>query len=362
MDPSSGTTIWNIIMWWAGLAGAAGPTPNAAERGYSLEYTAPARCPDATALTQAIESRTPGAQREPLARAAVYLRVELRDDGTSTLWLQLPEGTSRREFPQADCTDTVTTIAVIASMVLEAEASERSATAQSVMDRAPPTATPSDAAPPAATPEPPPAAVLPAPGASAPSPRGVKPAASPPTPASRLRMGLGVGALLESAVAKGAAVGASAGFAGWLEPARPSVWVPRFQAEALVTLPATVRAEQGDVELQLTAARLHLCPLRFTVGQSLQLVPCLTGDAGSLRAEGTGTTLNPKTKHMLWLAVGGTARAQLALGRVVSLESWLGLRGLAGGADTFVFNPGVLAYQVPSWSLGAGLGVTATLP
>lgn len=344
-------------MWWAGLAGAAGPAPNA-ERGYSLEYQAAKSCPDSSALTQAIESRTPGAQQQPVDHAAVQLRVELRDDGTSTLRLQLPEGSSRREFPKADCADTVTTIAVIASMVLEADASERSATAQSVMERVEPSAAPSELTPPMTTSEPTPAA----PPAATPPPTEAKRAPPPAADSARLRVGLTGGALLESAVAEGAALGASLGISGWLEPARPSVWVPKVQAEALATLPTTVQATQGDVELQLTTARLHLCPLRFTVGHSLQLVPCLTGDAGSLRAQGTGTTLNPKTRSMLWLAVGGTARAQLALGRVLSLESWLSVRGLAGGADTFVFSPGVLAYQVPSWSLGAGLGVTATLP
>ncbi|HEX2874347.1 MAG TPA: hypothetical protein VHP33_24000 [Polyangiaceae bacterium] len=359
MDPSSGTTIWSIIMWWAGLAGAAGPAPNAAERGYSLEYQAAKGCPDSSVLAQAIETRTPSAQQAPVNRAAVQLRVELRDDGTSTLWLQLPQGSSRREFPKADCADTITTIAVIASMVLEADVSERSATAQSVMERVDPASAPPQPGPPSAVSEP--TLVAPAaPALSDPAPLGVNKDA-PLSDSSRLHVALAAGLLVESAVAEGAAFGASAGITGWLEPARPSVWVPRVQAEVLATVPANVQADQGDVELQLTAARLHLCPLRFTVGERLQLVPCLTADAGWLRAEGAGATLNPRRASMPWLALGGTARAQLALGRVVSLESWLGLRGLTR-ADSFVFSPNVPAYQVPHWSLGAGLGVSAALP
>jgi hypothetical protein len=236
MDPSSGTTIWNIIMWWVGLAGAA--APNAAERGYSLEYQAAASCPDSSALTQAIESRTPGAQQQPGHRAAVQLRVELRDDGTSTLWLQLPEGSSRREFPKAACADTVTTIAVIASMVLEADAAERSAISQSVMERVAPAAPPFEAPPPSADSKQKSVAPL-APAPRAPSPPRVKQGAPPAADSARLRVGLAAGALLESAVAEGAAFGASAGVTGWLEPARPSVWVPRVQAEVLATQPAT---------------------------------------------------------------------------------------------------------------------------
>ena len=356
------------MTWWAGLVGVASPAPSAVERSYSLDYSAPAGCPDAAALAQAIETRTPGARQQPADHAGIQLRVELRDDGTSTLWVQLPDGASRRELPQAACADTVTTVAVIASMLLEAEASERSATALSLLDRvdlpAPPTdlpAPPTEVPRPATTPKQAPNQPQRATRATRakPAPFGEKKAR--PAPA-RLRFGLTAGALLESAVAEGAAIGGSVGLLGWREPARPSVWAPRVQAELLATLPATVNAQQGDVELRLWAARLNVCPMRFAAGRALQLVPCLTGDAGSLRAQGTGSTLNPQTRKMLWLTLGGTARAQLTLSRTLALESWVGLRSLAGGADRFVFRPGILAYQVPQLSLGAGLGVTATLP
>lgn len=135
MTPSSGTILWNIIMWWVGLAGAA-HAPSAAERSYSLEYQASAGCPDASFLTQAIETRVPGAQQQPAQRAAVRLRVELRRDGTGTLWLELPEGASRREFPRAACTHTVTTIGIVASMLLDLDPSERIWRAQPLMTRA----------------------------------------------------------------------------------------------------------------------------------------------------------------------------------------------------------------------------------
>ena len=122
-------------MWWAGLAGAASPAPSAAERSFSLDYAAPASCPDAAALSQAIETRVPGARQQPAERAAVRLRVELRRGAASTLWLDLPEGALRREFPPAACESTLTTMGIVASMVLDAETSRRSATAQSLMTR-----------------------------------------------------------------------------------------------------------------------------------------------------------------------------------------------------------------------------------
>jgi len=360
MARAGGTSLGLSIFTWAGLVGAAVPPPAPVERGYSLEYRAAAGCPEASALAQAIEARTPGALQEPRDRAGVQLRVELREDGTSTLWVDLPEGSSRREFPAVACADALASIAVIASMVLEADASERVATTQSVMDRVEPAAAPVAASAPAApakSPRAEPATRAPSP----PPPASVKRDARPSSKAARLRLALSGGALLESAVAKGAAVGASAGIAAWREPALPSVWVPQVRAELLATLPATVHASQGAVELGLVAGRLHVCPLRLPVAGSLTLVPCLSGDIGSLRARGTADTLHPRSRTMTWLALGGTARAEVALGRWVSLESWLGLRGL-GRADTFVFKPDFPAYQVPRWSLGAGLGVTARLP
>lgn len=357
MARAGGNRIGLLILTWAGLAGAARPPFEAAERGYSLEYRAAAACPDASALTQAIETRTPGARQEPQDRAGVRLRVELRDDGTSTLWVDLPEGSSRREFPQAACADALASIAVIASMVLEADASERVATTQSMMERIEPAAPAAPPPAPARAPSPTPKAIAPSP----PSPSLVKRDTQPTSKPSRVRLALSASALLESAVAKGAAMGGSVGVTGWLEPGQPSLWVPQLRAELLATLPATVQADQGAVELRLVAGRLHVCPLRVPVTTSLSLVPCLSGDLGTLRAGGTGDTLNPRLRTMRWLGLGGTAQAQLALGRVVSLESWLGLRGLTR-ADRFVFHPDFLAYRVPHWSLGAGLGVTASLP
>ena len=351
-----------MLVTWSSLAGAVtAPATVTAERGYSLEYRAVAGCPDAAALVHAIESRTPGAVARP-GSAAVNLRVELREDETSTLWIDLPEGGSRREFPRAACADAVASIAVIASMVLEADASQRRATVKAVMD---------DVAP--ERPDPPrpeldvPTTATTLPVAPARDSKGRDTGFRQPAQASGwvrspLRFAVTAGPLFESAVAENAAWGANAGVAAWLEPRRASVWVPSIQVEALATLPTTVQASLGDVALQLLVGRLHLCPLRFLVGTSLRLVPCLTGDLGVLRARGTGQTVDPEEPRMPWMALGSTLRAQLRLGRSLGLESWLGLRGLAR-ADTFVFSsPDFLAYQVPQWSLGAGLGLSLALP
>ena len=120
-------------MWWAGLANVPPPAPHAAERSFSLAYTAPASCPSAEALAQSIEARTPGAWQQPTREAAVQLRVQLRDDGRSTLWVELPEGVSRREFPHAECARTANTIAIISAMLLDADTLERPSKAQALL-------------------------------------------------------------------------------------------------------------------------------------------------------------------------------------------------------------------------------------
>ena len=353
---ASGIGLGLAIVTSAGLAGAATVPQENAERSYSLLYEAAADCPDATVLTRAIESRTPGAVQQTSDTAAVRLRVQLRADGTSTLWVDLPEGGSRREFPAAACADAVASMAVISSMVLEAGAAGRAAATQSMMDRAEPAAPPAEPAA-QATPSAPSAKAR---AASPTTPAQRTPSAAPkPT---RARVAFPAGALLESAVARGAALGASVGVAAWLEPPQPSLWQPGIRLEVLGTLPATVHAAQGDAVLKLLAARLHVCPLRFPIGATLRLFPCVTGDLGSLSARGSGASLDQRaTKTMPWRALGGTLRAELALGHLVSLESWLSLRGLTR-VDRFVFSPDFTAYQVPQWSLGAGAGVSVSLP
>ena len=357
---ASGIGLGLAIVTSAGLAGAATVPQENAERSYSLLYEAAADCPDATVLTRAIESRTPGAVQQTSDTAVVQLRVQLRADGTSTLWVDLPEGGSRREFPAAACADAVASIAVISSMVLEAGAAGRAAATQSMMDRVEPAAP--SAEPPA---EPAAQATQNAPSAKAGATSPTAPAQPTPSAApkpTRARVAFPAGVLLESAVARGAALGASVGVAGWLEPRQPSLWQPGIRLEVLGTLPATVHAAQGDAVLRLLAARLHVCPLRFPIGAALRLFPCVTGDLGSLSASGSGASLNQHaTKTMPWRALGGTLRAELAWGHLVSLESWLSLRGLTR-ADRFVFSPDFTAYQVPKWSLGAGLGVSVSLP
>jgi hypothetical protein len=359
----SGTSIGFAMLTWLGAVGPDVPAQAPSERGYSLEYRAAAGCPDAAAMAQAIETRTPGALQAPTNSAAVKLRVEVRDDGTSTLWIELPDVVSRREFPQAACVEAVTSMAVIASMVLEAEVSERAATTRSMMDRFDPITAPVEEA----VVENPPLAVPPSPATTAsrtttlpPSRKGASAAADAPKRA-RARIALLAGVLVESAVASDAALGGSVGVALWLEPGRSRLWRPRLHAELLGTLPSTVRAGQGDVELRLLAGRLHVCPVSVPVVQGLRIVPCFTGDYGDLQGRGTGLTVNSRTRNMPWLALGGTLRAQLGEPRVFSLESWLGLRGLTR-ADTFGFAPQIPAHEVPHWSLGAGLDLAITLP
>jgi hypothetical protein len=290
--------------------------------------------------------------------ASVRLRVELTSDGHSTLWIGLPEGTSRREFRETVCADAVLSIAVMASMVLEMDAAQRFAATASFMDSSEPAAPKLKSAPAAADAPlsvpiapPLPAVVSLRSNASAPSPRE----------SFSLVWRLAGGALLESAVASSAPLGATLGVDASLERTARSVWAPSARLELLGTLNATEHAAAGDASLRLLAARAHVCPVALVPARVFRLLPCLSFDAGSLRARGTGATPNPITRHMPWLTAGVMLRAELSLGLGVSLEAEAGLRRLSRH-DRFFFRTDSTAYQVPAWSTGLGLGLAVRMP
>ena len=333
------------------------------QRGYFLAYSAPAGCPERAALEAAIASRTPGAVSEGEGFAVVKLRAELGASGLSTLWLELPEGTSRREFRDATCADVVASMAVIASMVLEADASERATAARALFEPIPdePAAAPGSSSAPTVV-EPAALAVRPR---AAPSPAPARPVDAPASPKPRDERRLGValaaGVGVESAVASSMAWGGSVGLAFSLESQRRTWWTPTLQAEFFATLESSEQTPGvGEAELQLLTGRLHACPLRIPLTHRVRLLPCVTGDVGSLRARGAGEARNPNTSYMPWLALGGTLAAQVALGGRFSLHSSFAARGL-NRADRFKFNEQYTAYKVPAWSLGASVGLVLSL-
>jgi hypothetical protein len=329
-----------------------------ADRSYSLDYRAPATCPDAGKAREAIESRTSGASQVDAQKAAVHFTLELRTGGDSALWVDLPEGSFRRAFHADSCAEAVASMAVIAAMVLETAPAQRGALAEfpaaettassaSGVDAVTAAAN-APAALPDALPPPLPAAVaLPAPA---------------PQRVDRTRRrrdasswAISAGAALESAVAPTPPLGFAAGVE--IGSMRRTWWSPALRLSVLVTAVADIHATDGDAQFRLIAGRLAACPFRRAVTRALRVVPCADFELGSLRASGGGTALNPTSASMPWAAPGASLRAQLDLSEAVGLELAAGAKLLLR-RDRFIFRPSSLVYQVPAGSFDVGAGVT----
>jgi hypothetical protein len=347
--------LWLSVLWTTtALAQPVAVEPSNPARSFALDYTSHAGCPNAAALVDAIVARSAGAMSVAPEAAVVRLKVVLLAEGRSTLWVDLQEGSFRREFNAPSCDEAVATIAVIASMVLEAEPAARRAMAESVP------AAPAEAAPDSAPPQPTPdaAPVPPPPVVRTPArrPRRLAPPTAPrPRELDRLLWAIAAGGALETAVAPTPPFGVVVGIDSWLS--RASVWSPSLRVAFFATATATEHTDAGDGKFRLLAGQLHVCPLRLAASRSLRFSPCVTFEAGSLQAEGAGATRNALTPKMLWLTGGALLRAQLDVAGPLSVEATAGGKVLSQH-DEFVLRPGSLVYQVPGLSAGFGLGLS----
>lgn len=312
---------------------------------FSLRVTAPRGCPGEPELLEAILGRVPEARRVSEGAGEVALAVELSDGGLSTLEVSLAEGSSRRELRDTSCEEASATLALIASLVLDAQPGERLGATESIgKDGAAPAATavaPASAAPTVAAPR------------SVESAPPSQPKAEQQGAGAELRFGLQLGLALETAVAPTPPIGAVAGFS--LRFVRQSVWSPELRAELVATSAASEAVATGEVKLRLLAARLSACPLRAPLGP-VDLSGCATFDGGSLTATGS-PEIEGESSAMPWLALGLAARAGVALSRAWELELAAGVKRLMHH-DHFTVDPDLLVYDVPPYSGGfsAGLG------
>lgn len=349
-----------LSAFWAStsLAQPAAIAPVNQARTFALDYTAYAACPNAAAVVDAIVARSAGASPVAPAAAVVRLKVTLLADGQSTLWVDLPEGSFRREFRASSCDEAVATMAVIASMVLEAEPAARRA----MTDEVPAAIREAQLGPSEPPPPPPPRATPPTLAARAPVARPrprARVAAGLARQQDSLRWAIAVGGALETAVAPTPPFGIVAGVEGWRP--RASVWSPSMRLALLATASATEHATAGDGRFRLLAGQIQACPFRFQPGARLRLLPCASFEAGSFHAQGAGAARNVLTPTMPWLAGGALVRARFEVLEAVSLEATAGAALLARH-DTFVLRPGSLVYDVPPWSGAFSVGLLWQLP
>jgi hypothetical protein len=338
---------------------------------FSLDFSAPAECPQRQEFEVAVMARTPAARLREAGSGVLALSVTLAADASAfagVLGITLPDGArSERTVEATTCREASLSLAVIASLVLEAYREHRTLPTEAADDAssaAAPNGQAVDESPPA--PASPTAPVPPA-QQSAPVPPTRSAAPVPtqqPRPATRLLLGL-FGALgLETAVAETPPLAAIVGV--HLERRARGLWSPSVRLGGLITANGRSRGTAGSAEFRLIAARLALCPLRAAATSRLSLTPCVELDAGSLRG-GDSNAPNATARHMPWLGLGAGGRGEWAFGELVSLDAFAGVRVLTRH-DHFVLatpnNPArtTLLYDVPAWSAGFGLGATVRLP
>jgi len=349
-----------VVALAVGLASieARAQPPAPSPRSLSVEYSAPEGCPDRAAFVAAILARAPSAVVTTGDTAAISLRVAVGAEGRSTLWIALENGSSRRDIEGATCEDAVASMALIASMVVEAEPEQRIATAdtagsarsasgENAVTRAgsasPPTE--SSSVPPLVAPK------VSSRAASHLARSRTSPARSA-QPATRWGAAATLGIATESAVAGTPPLGLAAGAELGLR--RATGWGIFARGELIGTLPAKERAAAGSAELYLLAGRLSACTPR-ELSARLQLAPCATFDAGRLYAGGSDVQ-GAESATMPWLALGLLLRANYDFASTWGIEAALGAKRLARH-DRFYFRPNTTAYEVPAFSVGGTLGI-----
>lgn len=278
-----------------------------------------------------------------------------------------------RDVAEAPCIEIVESMAVILSLIVAgtesppAPAAELPAAAAAAPVSPAPTSEPAPIA--AAT-----APVAPTPPASPPPAK--QPAAraeiaaepdaiAPPEPVSeRLRLGVRLAVLAETAVAPSVVFGGQGGFDVWW--ARNDWWSPSARLTARYVRSGLEEPENGSgsARFRLAALRAELCPLRWPTASSTFGRLCALFDGGQLAAQpdADSTEGEAQSKTMPWLGGGGSLRLESTLTDILSVEAAADLVGLAR-ADRFTFEPGSqVVHEVPRVSAMFSLGAVLRLP
>ncbi|HEV8550387.1 MAG TPA: hypothetical protein VGQ57_15190, partial [Polyangiaceae bacterium] len=152
-----------LAAWAVGLAPGVARAAEPAERSYSVTYAAPASCPDRARFLEAVRSRAPGATlRDDAAELAFAVRVA--PEGTlasGILTVRFRGGEHfEREVPASPCEDVLTSMAIMAGLLLSGALLPEPAPAPeppAAVEPAPPAPAPVPVPPP----EPPRAAAVP---------------------------------------------------------------------------------------------------------------------------------------------------------------------------------------------------------
>ena len=145
---------------------------------------------------------------------------------------------------------------------------------------------------------------------------------------------------------------------GAMAPWRGSPWTPSLRIAVEDTLDESVSGSLGTATFGMVAVSAELCPWAFFGFGAGSFRPCASGEAGVLRAAGSGTT-NPRSEPRLWTAAGieGILAAPIAgpifwdvtLGALVALDRY-----------RFMIGPGTI-FETPAVVARLALGIGAKI-
>ena len=335
---------------------------------FAVEYSAPPECPKMSDFVRAVTSRVPAARAVPSLTAKTRFRVRIARevdgvDGALTVFVE-GAGASVRQVPGAACDDVVTSMAVIAALVLEGRDETQ---AGGAVSSGPSTGVPAVAAASAvpagapladtqdsvATPAPPRTSRQPA--ATSSSAPDVRPLELPNAARSRALPKFDVRAVAGGALEGAVRSSASFGVWGGAELVLHTPWQSAARLSFVYVPPVIETNPKGNAEFRLIAGAMSLCPIRFRVGSS-SIGPCATSELGELRGDGL-SALNHRSASMFWLSAVLSVRPELRLASFAWLSADVGVRALAHN-DRFVLNPGVVIHDVPLFSYHFGLGLS----
>jgi hypothetical protein len=302
----------------------------------SLQYSAPAQCPQEAPFVRRVNDKTPLFRVVPSGQARRRFRVSVEGVAPSTGRLTIAGGgdpLAERVMQGESCQEVVEALALAVALAVDPKAAD---------PRPEPTAE-SNAAP-----------VASAPVAAVPRP------APPPVPTEPRRLERPTQQTAHAAP-MGYGLGASVVGAAWATPnplVGPAVTAELLNAPAGVLAALRLGVEQGwsktmqangwPVGFERTLARVEACPVAWTAG-GIQVMPCGQASGGIVQA--TSEQI-PRATHVVrpWISVGADALVRVGLGGHVSADMRVGV-DFALARDRFIFQPDVLIYQAP-WASG----------
>jgi hypothetical protein len=296
---------------------------------YTLFYLPAEGCPTAEQFAAELSARAPWlVEAEEEAALAIEVSFEQATAINGVLVLRDADGqTTTRSVPGASCAEVVSALALITTVLIDAQRSE-----------SPPT----PPVPEALKPAPPPAPALE-------RPRARKP--------SHFRLGFGAGASVNGGVAPSTALAGTFEFSGEWSPTR--LFSPLVSLSAERSLPDDTSTAGGAARFRWSVLRAGACPLRTSAGSALAFRPCALFEGGILEADGSDIEHATRTRSPWW-SIGAAARLELALLDPLAVI-------LEGGGryhlrrDSFYFASGAAEGTIFAVPPGGGFGRVAML-